>query len=198
MKILIDGGAHRIKARIQEWPEKIGGQLITALTGYSRHHEIFAVDNGAYSGFREKAFIRILERESENKKKCLFVAVPDKVGSHKETMMMWEQFNHLADGWRKAFVAQDGYEGHPDGVDCLFIGGTNNFKDSKESYNAVVEAKKEGLFVHVGRVTGVKRFLFYEDAGADTCDGSGLSRFDPTFTRLRLSYNQQVKQHTLF
>jgi len=198
MKILIDGGAPRIKARMQEWPEKIGGQLITALTAYSRHHEVFAIDNGAYSGFREKSFIRVLKREKQNKENCLFVAIPDKIGSHKETMIMWEQYKHLADGWKKAFVAQDGYDGHPDGIDCLFIGGTNNFKDSKESYNAVVEAKKEGLLVHVGRVTGVERFLFYEDAGADTCDGSGLSRFDKTFTRLRLSYNQQVKQHVLF
>jgi hypothetical protein len=198
MKILIDGGAPRIHARIREWPEKIGGQLITALTSYSRHHEVFAVDNGAYSGFREKNFIRILEREKNNKENCLFVAIPDKVGSHKETMMMWEQYNHLGEGWKKAFVAQDGYEGYPDGVDCLFIGGTNKFKDTKESYDAVVDAKKRGLFVHVGRVTGVERFLFYEAAGADTCDGSGLSRFDKTFTRLKLSYNQSVKQHVLF
>jgi hypothetical protein len=198
MKILIDGGASRIEARVREWPEKIGGQLITALTSYSRHHEVFAVDNGAYSGFREKNFIRILKREEKNKEHCLFVAIPDKVGSHKETLAMWDRYHYLGEGWKKAFVAQDGYDGHPDDVDCLFIGGTNRFKDSKESYNAVVDAKKKGLFVHVGRVTAVKRFLFYEDAGADTCDGSGLSRFDKTFTNLMLSYNRSVKQHVLF
>jgi hypothetical protein len=198
MKILIDGGASRVHSRIKEWPEKIGGQLITALTAYSRHHEIFAVDNGAYSGFREERFKYILRREAKNKDYCLFVAVPDKVGSHKETLVMWDQYNNLADGWKKAFVAQDGYNGYPKEADCLFIGGTNHFKDSKESFDAVVDAKKRGLFVHVGRVTGVKRFMFYEDAGADTCDGSGLSRFDKTFTRLKETYNNQRGQYVLF
>lgn len=198
MKILIDGSASRMKARMSEWPQKIGGQLITALTGYRRCHEVFAVDNGAYSGFNEKGFVRILKREFANKEDCLFVAIPDKIGSHSETMKMWEQYNHLADGYKKAFVAQDGYEGYPDGVECLFIGGTNKFKDTKESLDAVIDAKNKGLHVHVGRVTGVKRFMLYESVGADTCDGSGLSRFDPTFTRLKDNYNHEIKQHLLF
>ena len=103
----------------------------------------------------------------------------------------------MADGYKKAFVAQDGYEGYPDGTECLFIGGTNDFKDTQESFDAVVDAKKAGLFVHVGRVTGVKRFMFYEDAGADTCDGSGLTRFDATFLSLRDRYKKQKNQHVL-
>ena len=197
MKILIDSGGKLLQRRIEMWPEKVAGQLITPLSGARRYHDVFAFDNGAYTQFKEKRFIALLKREYEHRDKCLFVAVPDKVGSHNETLKMWSAYNHLADGYKKAFVAQDGYEGYPDGTECLFIGGTNDFKDTQESFDAVVDAKKAGLFVHVGRVTGVKRFMFYEDAGADTCDGSGLTRFDATFLSLRDRYKKQKNQHVL-
>lgn len=187
MKFLIDGHRDRVALRSAQWPEGVAGQLLTPLTRYRRGHEVFAIDNGCFTSFREQNFKALLKREQAVRDQSLFVCVPDKVGSHKETMSLWEQHNHLADGYKKAFVAQEGYEGFPEGVDALFIGGTNVFKDSKESQDAVRDALRQGLHVHIGRVNGPDRFIRFHLLGAHTCDGSGVSRYDHMLPVIRVA-----------
>jgi hypothetical protein len=121
----------------------------------------------------------------------MFVCVPDKVGSHKETMELWFQHKHLTEGYKKAFVAQEGYDGFPEGVDALFIGGTNLFKDSLESGEAVKDALSKGLHVHIGRVNGPERFIRFHDLGAHTCDGSGVSRYDHMLPAIKLAMERK-------
>lgn len=191
MKFLIDGHRDRVSFRKEQWKDGVLGQLLTPLTRYKRGHDIFAIDNGCFSGFREKEFVSLLKREWLFKEKALFVCVPDKVGCHKTTLQMWEDHNHLCDGFKKAFVAQDNYEGMPDNADVLFIGGTNEFKDSLAAYEACVLALLENKHVHVGRVNGLDRFIKYNDLGANTCDGSGISRYDHMILKIKINYEKE-------
>lgn len=185
MKFLIDGSASRYKSRWLQWYDGVAGQLITPLTGYSNCARSFAIDNGAYSGFDRRAWESILKREWANRSKCLFVCAPDKVGSHKETVALWGDHWHLMTGWKRAFVAQDGFAGAPPSADCIFIGGTTKFKDSKEAEQIVSYGLNQGLHIHIGRVNGPTRFWKFHDLGAHTCDGSGVSRFDYMIEKIR-------------
>ena len=188
MKFLIDGHRDRVAFRKLQWSEGVEGQLLTPLTRYSRGEPIFAIDNGAFSGLREASFISLLKREWEHRKNCLFVCIPDKVGCHVTTERMWGDFNYLADGYTKAFVAQDGYQGMPDEAGALFIGGTDNFKESEEAQDAVLDALARNKHVHIGRVNSPARFMLYHVLGAHTCDGSGVSRYDHMLPLIRQAY----------
>lgn len=189
MRFLIDGHRDRVAFRKSQWNEGVAGQLLTPLTGYKRGDGVYAIDNGAFSNFNEKKFISLLKRNYSVRKEALFVAVPDKVGCHKTTIALYNRFSHLCEGWRKAFVAQDGYEGMPEDADTLFIGGTNSFKDSQDAYSAVEEALRMGKHVHIGRVNGFKRFIKFHELGAHTCDGSGVSRYDHMILDIKEAMN---------
>ena len=184
LKFLIDGSAVRIAQRRLQAGELIEGQLLTPLTGYRRCEEVWAVDNGGFKKAMPDRWARILSRHWELRHQCLFAAVPDKIESHKETLTMWEDYHHLADGYKKAFVAQNGYDGHPSNAQALFIGGSNNFKDSLEVDQVVEEALSGGLHVHIGRVNTFKRFWHFHRLGAHTCDGSGISKYDHMLEKL--------------
>jgi len=185
MKFLIDGQRHRIKFRQEQWADGIGGQLLTPLTRYNLSHKIWAIDNGAFSGFKRDSFRALLKREFHIRQNCLFVSVPDVVGDHKATLELWNKHNYLANNWKKAFVAQDGYDGLPENADALFIGGTDSFKDSDDAISAVKDALAKGKHVHIGRVNGPTRFIKFHLIGAHTCDGSGVSRFHGDIEAIR-------------
>lgn len=178
MKFLIDGHRRRVEYRREQWPEGVAGQLLTPLTRYSRGDDVYAIDNGAFTKFNEKSFISLLKREFSFRELALFVAVPDKVGCHRTTLRLYNELKDLCEGWKTAFVAQDGYDEMPSCAEALFIGGTDKFKDSQDAYHAVECAIALGKHVHIGRVNGPSRFLKFRGLGAHTCDGSGVSRYD--------------------
>lgn len=185
MKFLLDAHRDRVALRCLEWPEGVEGQLMTPLTRYRRSDKVIAIDNGCFSGFDEQSYVNLLKREVSARDRIRFVCVPDKVGSHLETVERWKRYNHLADGFKKAFVAQDGYDGYPEEATTLFIGGTTAFKDSEAAQDAVKDALAKGLNVHIGRINSVQRFIKFHLAGAHTCDGSGASRFPHALQQIR-------------
>lgn len=160
------------------------GQLITPLTGYTNWGGVHAIDNGAYSGFDQEAFARILKREEPNQRRCLFVTVPDIVGNARRTLEIYRHrdwFVNVQDGWIPALVAQDGLESLDvpwQDVPVLFIGGRDPWKDSQACQDLVKTAKVLCKHVHVGRVNTLARFLRFADLGADTCEGNGASMYD--------------------
>lgn len=187
MKFLIDGSSKRIAERRAQANELIAGQLLTPLTGYKLAEQNFGIDNGAFSGMTEQKiakFTRLLARYHDKRHNCFFVAIPDKVADHKESLAMWEKYNHLADGYTKAFVAQDGFDEMPSGAGALFIGGSNDFKDSLECMDIVKRHVDVGIHVHIGRVNGFERFIKFHNIGAHTCDGSGISMYDHMLEKL--------------
>jgi len=185
LKFLIDGHRDRIALRAAQWPEGVAGQLLTPLTKYKIGHKTFAVDNGAFSELKILGLKVLLDRDKFRKNDCLFVAIPDMVGSHEESWELFKRYNYIANGWRKAFVAQDGFAGTPGGIHALFIGGTTEFKDSDEAIAIVKFYKNIGLHIHIGRVNTLERFQRFHLAGADTCDGSGVSRYDHMLPAIR-------------
>lgn len=181
MKFLIDHGSEKVLAMLAEYPDFVSGQLLTPLTRYADACGVYAIDNGAFSGFRQSEFCALLKRQSEHKDRCLFVTCPDIVGSARRTLELFLRRSRWIDSWPVALVAQNGLEDMDvpwDDLQCLFIGGRDPWKESQACADLVRTAKTLGKHGHIGRVNTAKRYRHFADLGADTCDGSGVARYD--------------------
>jgi hypothetical protein len=157
-------------------------QLLTPLTRFKpqKPEDIFAIDNGAFAGFDQRAFLSLLEREKPRRELCKFVSVPDIVGSARRTLEVFDHWYHKLHGWPLALVAQDGQEQLPipwDLIDAVFIGGSTDWKLGPHAAAIIKAAKAIGKWSHVGRVNTPGRFEYFEELGADSIDGTGLSRY---------------------
>ena len=111
---------------------------------------------------------------------CLFVTVPDVVSDAAATARQWVRWQSAPRrrGLPLAFVAQDGcIEQHlvpyAHEFDCLFIGGSTQFKHADSTRELVRAAKRAGKWIHVGRVNSERRIRWAAGLGADSIDGSG-------------------------
>lgn len=157
-------------------------QLFTPLTRYRNRHpeQHFAIDNGAFSRFNKQAFLALLEREYDRRELCRFVAVPDVVGSARRTLEVFEHWKYELKHWPLALVAQDGLENLPipwDEIEAIFIGGSTEWKLSVHAQAVVKTAKALDKWVHVGRINDPRRFQYFKEMGADSCDGSGIAQY---------------------
>lgn len=188
MKFLIDGTTKQVASRRELWPDGVAGQLQTPGSRWRiEEGETFAIDNGAYLRLDLPGFTRQVQKYEH--RRPLFVVLPDKVGCHRTTLALYHEHKHLALSCVRAFVCQDGYEEHPPCAGALFIGGTNDFKDSDEALDIVRRGIASGLHMHVGRVNSFPRYQRFKDAGAHTCDGSGVVRYDHMWLALRDAVN---------
>jgi hypothetical protein len=181
VKFLLDTRVDEITRRLETHPDLIAGQLLTPLTRYTRREGMWACDNGSFSRFNAPAFLSLLKRNEAGRDSCLFVAAPDVVGSARRTLEIFSHWYCKISKWPIALVAQDGIEDLAiqwDMLSAIFIGGTTDWKDSKAAADVVKTAIAVGCHVHVGRVNTPRRWKHFADIGADTCDGSGVSRFD--------------------
>lgn len=174
------------------------GQLLTPLTRYRLRDPArwWAVDNGAFSNFDPTAFLSLLLREQADREKCLFVAVPDVVASARRTLEVFDYWKLRLIGWRLALVCQDGQEHLPipwDDLTAVFIGGSTNWKCSDHAAAIVKAAKAIGKWVHVGRINHGDRWDHFEKLGADSIDGTGISRF----SHVRRAIANRHQQETL-
>lgn len=182
MKFLMDVQIPRLKLLMDRYPSFISGQLITPLTSFKTWQGQFAVDNGAFTQFSERRYRRILDRNEVKTDRCKFVTVPDIVGSGRRTL---EIFRHR-DRWissdlKIALVIQNGMEDLDipwSELQAIFIGGIDPYKSSKSVADIVKTALILKKHVHVGRVNTATRFDYFSELGADTCDGSGVARYD--------------------
>jgi hypothetical protein len=146
----------------------------------------------AYSDVRYEKFLRRMPAD-----RTIFATAPDVFGSHEKTIErsipMLRQLRSL--GFKAAFVAQDGWAEDItpwDEFDCLFIGGSTEFK-FRGGRAAVAAAKKRGKWCHMGRVNSLQRFraalaIGCELAiGCDSADGTFL-KFGPDVNWPRLKY----------
>jgi hypothetical protein len=158
------------------------GQLLTPLTRYRLRdpNRPWAIDNGAFAGFEERSFMALLDRESHHRENCLFVTVPDVVGSARRTLEVFERWAPRLAGWKLALACQDGQEHLPipwDAIAAVFIGGSTEWKCSDVAAHIVKAAKLLGKHVHAGRVNEPGRWKHFEEIGADTADGTGIARY---------------------
>ena len=158
------------------------GQLLTPLTRYANWGGEFAIDNGAFSRFDAAAFRRLVAREEPAMARCLFVTCPDIVGAARRTLELFKRRSlWIPTGVPVALVAQNGIEDLDipwDEFQCLFIGGVDPWKDSSVVADLVRAGKIMEKHIHIGRVNTAKRFNWFDSLGADTCDGTGVSRYD--------------------
>lgn len=168
-------------------------QLLTPLTRYALRSERFAVDNGSFSRFDRDAFLALLQREKANKARCRFVALPDVVESARRTLELFHYWRHRIGNWPLALVAQDGQENLDipwSQIAAVFIGGSTGWKLSKHAADVIKTAKAIGKWVHVGRVNTPGRFEYFENLGADSIDGTGLSRYSHMREAIWRTYTQ--------
>lgn len=169
------------------------GQLLTPLTRYRLRTDLFAIDNGGFSGLDIPAFLALLEREEQHKEKCLFVASPDVVGSSRRTLEVFERWKLRLSGWKLALVCQDGQEDLPmpwDDIAAIFIGGSTQWKCSSHPEHLIRAAKALDKWVHVGRVNDPRRWSHFEKLGVDSCDGTGIARYTHMRTAIADRNNQ--------
>lgn len=159
------------------------GQLLTPLTGYRLRDPSrpFGIDNGRFSaGWNADAFLSLLDRNSEHRERCLFVTVPDVVGSARRTLEVFDHWIDRLSGWPLALACQDGQEHLPipwDQIAAVFIGGSTNWKCSDHAKHIIHAAQALGKWTHIGRVNGPDRWKHFEAMGADSADGTGIARY---------------------
>lgn len=142
----------------------------------------WCADNGCFSEqWEPDQWWEFLEANSADAATCLFATAPDVVGDARATEARSRPW--LAKirglGYPVAYVAQDGMEFSTwdlwDEIDCLFIGGTTDWKLGPEACNLAAVASSMGKWIHVGRVNSEKRFRYAEAIRADSCDGTYLT-----------------------
>ena len=157
-------------------------QLFTPLTRRNPQHpeQRFAIDNGAFARFEVGPFLKTLEKHEPRKDLCRFVAVPDVVGSARRTLECFSYWQPRLIKWPLAFVAQDGQE-HLEipwsNCAAIFIGGSTEWKLSAHAASIVKASKVIGKWCHVGRINTPGRFEYFQNLGADSCDGTGLAQY---------------------
>lgn len=159
------------------------GQILTPAGGtITPTARVFAVDNGVYTGrFDPDRFTRYLDALKPYLPRCLFVAAPDVVADYRATLAQYGEWYPIlrGAGWPVAYVAQDGSEASelPE-CQAVFIGGSTEWKMSNAALSVIRQAKRRGLWVHVGRVNSQKRIRHFQLAGVDSADGTTIA-FSP-------------------
>ena len=184
-------------------------QLRTPLTQYKAGELPWALDNGAFTEFKERQWLRMLGEAIEDGFFDWFT-MPDVVGDHDATLReFW--------AWKAAlncyfggvpnlvkdyglFVLQDGCSHHLvpwNEIKGVFVGGTTRFKYSHKLWEILQVAKIEGKYIHVGRVNTPARIIYF-DGLADSIDGSGLAKYSHMLERAKstieiLSKSRQMR-----
>lgn len=164
----------------------------------------WAADNDCFQSFDIDAYGRMLDRLKPSAETCLFVAVPDVVGDAIATAKRFELWTSATRrrGLPSALVAQDGLEDLPlwlartwHRLDALFIGGTTEWKMGPHAAAIAQEAKRQGLWVHWGRVNTRRRFDYIRSTGAcDSFDGSKWAVFRKTYLDEGLAWTENGEQ----
>lgn len=150
---------------------------------------LWAADNGCFSATWDESRWRAWLELDHPRSGCLFAVVPDVVGDACATLDRFGTFLPMMKRLRYpiALAAQDGLEDMAvpwSSIDCLFIGGTTEWKLSEAARGLAGQARAQGKWVHVGRVNSDKRFRSWAKA-ADSCDGTFLA-WGPTKNTPRL------------
>jgi hypothetical protein len=198
MMILLPANTKRFQYLVRQRPDEWGWLMSPRRNLSSPMMDIpnarWAADNDAYNGFDPSAFLAMLDCNAKYRRSCLFVVCPDSVGSHAETEDLWYRWKAeiKGRGYPAAFVAQDGatVDNLPwQTLDALFIGGTDEFKD-RLAAPIIREARRVGVWVHVGRVNDSETRLAYcLNLNVSSIDGTAYG-YKPQ-KMIRWYYNQR-------
>lgn len=137
---------------------------------------IWAADNGAFTKrFDPDAFMAFLEKMRPYQDRCLFAVAPDVVGDAKATLALYGEWRERirALGYPVAYAAQNGAEALPlPPCEAVFIGGDTAWKLGPGAAAVIARARREGKWVHVGRVNSRRRIRHFQLLGVDSVDGT--------------------------
>lgn len=160
----------------------------------------WAADNDCFVRLDAAAY-RAMLRRITGLPGCLFVTLPDVVGDWRATRELFEVWwPGRAPGLPYAYVAQDGQPASLvpwEGIECLFVGGTTEYKLSADAERLAREAKQRGLWVHMGRVNSRRRFDYARAIGCDSVDGTSYSRWRTRWLPAALTWHREPVQGRL-
>lgn len=169
--------------------------------GISRIYDFvpFALDNGKYSVWAagkqwdELGFIRHLELVAASGKPPLWALVPDAVADRDGTLREWDLwYKRMAHyGWPLAFAVQDGMvkADVPKEADVVFVGGSTPWK--RKTMRDWCDWFPR---VHVGRINTNRWLWECDEAGAESCDGTGWMRGDEAQLRGLINYLERASE----
>jgi hypothetical protein len=178
-----------------------GWRLMISARGVHRNEGMpHALDNGAWTSylskepFDEAAFLRAYELFAPT---ADFIVLPDIVAGGMQSLdfsMKWRA--RLGKPFGLQLIAvQDGME--PDAIEPIidsglgiFIGGTTEWKE-QSMFAWGKFARGKGIYLHVGRVNSVRRIHLCGAAGAQSFDGSSVSRYCKTLPKLDYARRQR-------
>lgn len=135
------------------------------------------IDNGMFSGrWQEDIWLRRLEALQPHQANCIGVIVPDVISDHADTLARWREYAPAVKqlGYKAAFATQLGatVDNLPwDEIDVLFI-GDSEVNRRQYCWPLIDEAKRRGLWVHIGRVNSASAIMRY--CQADSVDGTNF------------------------
>lgn len=133
------------------------------------------LDNGAFSqAWRYEVWYERLAKLAAFNANCIAAVVPDVILDARVTLTRWFEYAPLvkALGYKAAFATQNGctVDMIPwSEIDVLFIGGSDEHR-KRECWPLIDEAKRRGLWVHVGRVNSAANIMRY--CKCDSVDGT--------------------------
>tara|TARA_R110001599_G_scaffold43112_1_gene129426 strand:+ start:1659 stop:2282 length:624 start_codon:yes stop_codon:yes gene_type:complete len=136
----------------------------------------YALDNGRFSeSWSERDYLKMLDAAASHRDQPIWALVPDVVGDREATIREWDVWapRIAAYRWPLAFAVQDGCQPTdvPEDAEVIFVGGTTKWK--RKSLAMWCDSFKR---VHVGRVNTNKWLWECDEAGAESCDGTGWMR----------------------
>lgn len=110
---------------------------------------------------------------------CLFMVAPDHVGDARATLELSLPYLPTIRqlGFPVAFASQNGAASDLvpwDQIDCLFVGGSDEWKFSDASVALLAEARERDEWTHMGRVNTERRMTACAGLEIDSMDGTYL------------------------
>lgn len=194
---------HKAHETLLPWQGPHVGRLLSPRQ-YSRAYDTsaagipWAADNDCFQGLDELAYLKMLDA-IWGLAGCKFVVAPDVVGDSYTTRILFDDWYDDLNRCLQpvAYVAQDHQTSQAvpwQRIDCLFIGGSTEFKCSDQAHDLVREAQRRGLWTHMGRVNTARRMVLAKSWGIDSIDGTSVSMFTDKRLPERLHQAGQARQ----
>ena len=184
-----------------------GWHLLISATGVHRNEGFpYGIDNGAWTAFQagedwdaeayRGRFETLLTTHGED---ADWIAVPDIVQGGMASLAVSERWlETLRDelpGQTLLIPVQDGMSTtdlapYLDELTGIFVGGSTEWKEATMHIWGAL-CREHSAWLHVGRVNSRRRIRLCAQAGADSFDGTSVSRFAKTLPRLDAERRQQ-------